>query len=89
MLLRQIAYMTSAGNHEIERDSSGATFQAWTQRLPNPWQQSGSASPQYYSLDYGSAPHPSAVCSSLTGMMPMLRHKDADRAPCPQACTTS
>jgi hypothetical protein len=45
--------MTCAGNHEIERGNAGHTFQSWSARLPNPWRESGSSSPQYYSLSYG------------------------------------
>ncbi|EIE24240.1 Metallo-dependent phosphatase [Coccomyxa subellipsoidea C-169] len=44
--------MTVAGNHEIERDSSGKAFQSWSARYPNPHQQSNSSSNQYYSFDY-------------------------------------
>ena len=48
----QVPYMTVAGNHEIERDSSGKAFQSWSARYPNPHQQSKSSSNQYYSFDY-------------------------------------
>ncbi len=48
----QVPYMTVAGNHEIERDSSGKTFQSWSARYPNAYKQSNSTSNQYYSFDY-------------------------------------
>lgn len=52
----QIPYMTVEGNHEIERDSSGKTFQSWTARYPNPYKQSNSTSNLYYSFDYAGEP---------------------------------
>ena len=38
---------------EIERDSAKHTFQSWSARYPNPYKQSKSTSPLYYSFDYG------------------------------------
>ncbi|CAL5227608.1 g10610 [Coccomyxa viridis] len=52
--MQQIAN-TTQGNHEIERDSAKHTFQSWSARYPNPYKQSKSTSPLYYSFDYGGA----------------------------------
>ena len=38
---------------EIERDSAKHTFQSFNARYPNPYKQSNSTSPLYYSFDYG------------------------------------
>ncbi|BDA46067.1 Purple acid phosphatase 15 [Coccomyxa sp. Obi] len=54
-LSTSVPFMTVAGNHEIERDSSGKTFQSWSARYPNAYKQSNSTSNQYYSFNYAGA----------------------------------
>ena len=43
--------MVVEGNHEIETDAAGKSFQAYQARYRVPHQESNSASPLYYSFD--------------------------------------
>lgn len=47
--------MVVEGNHEVEADSAGKSFQAYNARHRVPHAESGSDSPLYYSFDLAGA----------------------------------
>jgi hypothetical protein len=53
--------MVIEGNHEIEADADGRSFQAYVRRYRVPFLESGSPSPLYYSFDLAGEPSLSAV----------------------------
>lgn len=58
--------MVVEGNHEIESDAAGKSFQAYRARYRVPHQESNSASPLYYSFDLAGEHSLSVFLPTLT-----------------------
>ena len=72
VMLATLAIFSADSLAEIERDSSKRTFQSFSARYPNPYKQSNSTNPLYYSFDFGGKPTPLSM--ALLTSAPLRHH---------------
>ena len=70
----QVPVMSLEGNHEIEPDAHGRTFQAFHSRFRFPAEESESPSQLFYSFDLAGAPLSwGLACTHVSGILSAIK----------------